>query len=218
MELFCVESTCSPQLPPTVRLISDSKLPISANACLSLLALWQPCVSCFFLIAGIGSTPHTTLNWISGRKQMRNMCGHICAISSCSEQVLGVVDSKGLHDPGPVRWPLALCLLAAWIIIFLCMLKGIRSSGKVTQHNVLIVSTDTNSCVASARISCWPHVCPCCLCFQVVYVTATFPYFVLIVLIIRGATLEGSLQGVAFYLTPDWSRLANAQVDLMGQW
>uniref|UniRef100_A0AAX7TNA2 Transporter n=1 Tax=Astatotilapia calliptera TaxID=8154 RepID=A0AAX7TNA2_ASTCA len=93
-----------------------------------------------------------------------------------NEQVLGVVGSKGLHDPGPVRWPLALCLLAAWIIIFLCMLKGIRSSGKV------------------------------------VYVTATFPYFVLIVLIIRGATLEGSLQGVAFYLTPDWSRLANAQV------
>ncbi|KAJ4929816.1 hypothetical protein JOQ06_018837 [Pogonophryne albipinna] len=47
---------------------------------------------------------------------------------------------------------------------------------------------------------------------KVVYVTATFPYFVLIVLIIRGATLEGSLLGIAFYLTPDWSRLANAQV------
>lgn len=46
-----------------------------------------------------------------------------------------------------------------------------------------------------------------------VYVTATFPYFVLIVLIIRGATLEGSLQGVAFYLTPDWGRLASAQVN-----
>jgi SNF family Na+-dependent transporter len=50
------------------------------------------------------------------------------------------------------------------------------------------------------------------LCLQVVYVTATFPYFVLLVLIIKGATLEGSLQGVAFYLTPDWSRLASAQV------
>lgn len=49
-----------------------------------------------------------------------------------SERVLGVVNSEGLHDPGPVRWPLALCLLAAWILIFLCMLKGIRSSGKVT--------------------------------------------------------------------------------------
>lgn len=47
---------------------------------------------------------------------------------------------------------------------------------------------------------------------QIVYVTATFPYLVLIVLIIRGATLEGSLQGVQFYLTPDWQRLQNAQV------
>lgn len=91
-------------------------------------------------------------------------------------KVLGVVNSEGLHDPGPVRWPLALCLLAAWVVIFLCMLKGIRSSGKV------------------------------------VYVTATFPYFVLVVLIIRGATLEGSLNGVAFYLTPNWAHLANAQV------
>lgn len=49
-----------------------------------------------------------------------------------SERVLGVVHSQGLHNPGPVRWPLALCLLAAWVIIFLCMLKGIRSSGKVS--------------------------------------------------------------------------------------
>jgi len=48
-----------------------------------------------------------------------------------SVKVLGVVNSEGLHDPGPVRWPLALCLLAAWVVIFLCMLKGIRSSGKV---------------------------------------------------------------------------------------
>ncbi|XP_074917996.1 sodium-dependent proline transporter-like [Chelonoidis abingdonii] len=47
-----------------------------------------------------------------------------------NEQVLGVTHSSGLHDPGPVRWPLAICLLVAWIVIFLCMLKGIRSSGK----------------------------------------------------------------------------------------
>uniref|UniRef100_A0A6Q2XPZ7 Transporter n=1 Tax=Esox lucius TaxID=8010 RepID=A0A6Q2XPZ7_ESOLU len=104
------------------------------------------------------------------------LTGHVCLFVCSSDRVLGVVNSQGLDDPGPVRWPLALCLLAAWIIIFFCMLKGIRSSGKV------------------------------------VYVTATFPYFVLIVLIIRGATLEGSLQGVAFYLTPDWGRLASAQV------
>ena len=50
-----------------------------------------------------------------------------------------MVNSEGLHDPGPVRWPLALCLLAAWIVIFLCMLKGIRSSGKVNLLTRLVI-------------------------------------------------------------------------------
>ncbi|NXY78227.1 SC6A5 protein, partial [Glareola pratincola] len=92
------------------------------------------------------------------------------------DQVLGVTHSSGLEDPGPVQWPLALCLLAAWILVFLCRMKGIRSSGKV------------------------------------VYVTATFPYLLILILIIRGATLEGSLNGVRFYLSSDWSRLRSAQV------
>ncbi|XP_077197195.1 sodium-dependent proline transporter-like isoform X5 [Paroedura picta] len=51
-------------------------------------------------------------------------------------------------------------------------------------------------------------VSPC----QVVYFTATFPYLVIVVLIIRGATLEGSIDGVRFYLSADWSRLHSAQV------
>lgn len=67
---------------------------------------------------------------------------HVCFFS---ERVLGVVHSEGLHDPGPVRWPLALCLLAAWIVIFLCMLKGIRSSGKVNHHNVFIACSPKRS-------------------------------------------------------------------------
>lgn len=47
---------------------------------------------------------------------------------------------------------------------------------------------------------------------QVVYFTATFPYLVILILIIRGATLDGSLDGVRFYLSSDWSRLQSAQV------
>lgn len=48
-----------------------------------------------------------------------------------SERVLGVTQSSGLGDPGAVQWPLALCLLAAWSLVFLCTLRGIRSTGKV---------------------------------------------------------------------------------------
>ncbi|POI19531.1 hypothetical protein CIB84_016725, partial [Bambusicola thoracicus] len=47
---------------------------------------------------------------------------------------------------------------------------------------------------------------------QVVYITATFPYLILLVLIIHGATLPGSLDGVRFYLSSDWSKLLSAQV------
>ncbi|XP_006824369.1 sodium- and chloride-dependent GABA transporter 1-like [Saccoglossus kowalevskii] len=47
---------------------------------------------------------------------------------------------------------------------------------------------------------------------KVVYFTATFPYFVLFVLLIRGATLPGSLNGVIFYITPQWEQLLKPQV------
>lgn len=74
----------------------------------------------------------------------KRWCNFLCISLLCtgSVNVLGVVNSEGLHDPGPVRWPLALCLLAAWFIIFLCMLKGIRSSGKVNWHNIAVCSND----------------------------------------------------------------------------
>ncbi|KAG5837200.1 hypothetical protein ANANG_G00236770 [Anguilla anguilla] len=47
---------------------------------------------------------------------------------------------------------------------------------------------------------------------KVVYFTATFPYLMLLVLLIRGLTLPGALQGVLFYLYPDPSLLADPQV------
>ncbi|XP_067275610.1 sodium- and chloride-dependent GABA transporter 2-like isoform X1 [Pseudorasbora parva] len=47
---------------------------------------------------------------------------------------------------------------------------------------------------------------------KVVYFTATFPYVMLLVLLIRGLTLPGALQGVVFYLYPEPARLADPQV------
>lgn len=47
---------------------------------------------------------------------------------------------------------------------------------------------------------------------QVVYFTATFPYLMLIVLLIRGLTLPGAGIGVQFYLYPDLGRLSDPQV------
>uniref|UniRef100_A0A8C7ZHV8 Transporter n=1 Tax=Oryzias sinensis TaxID=183150 RepID=A0A8C7ZHV8_9TELE len=47
---------------------------------------------------------------------------------------------------------------------------------------------------------------------KVVYFTATFPYLMLIVLLIRGLTLPGAEIGIQFYLYPDLGRLADPQV------
>ncbi len=87
-----------------------------------------------------------------------------------------LVESTGIEDMGPIQWHLCLCLLAAWIVIFFCLIKGIKSSGKV------------------------------------VYFTATFPYFVLVILLIRAVTLPGASEGIKFYMVPDWSRLSSIEV------
>lgn len=52
--------------------------------------------------------------------------------------------------------------------------------------------------------------CPCV--FQVVYFTATFPYLVLTILFIRGITLEGAVNGIMYYLTPQWQKILDAKV------
>lgn len=48
--------------------------------------------------------------------------------------------------------------------------------------------------------------------WQVVYFTATFPYVMLVVLLVRGLTLPGAMNGIAFYLYPDPTRLVDPQV------
>jgi len=84
--------------------------------------------------------------------------------------------SGGIEDVRGIQWQLLLCLVAAWTLVYICLCKGIKSSGKV------------------------------------VYVTATVPYLFLTILLIRGATLPGSLQGIKFYIIPDWNKLLEFQV------
>ncbi|KAI1892384.1 hypothetical protein AGOR_G00132810 [Albula goreensis] len=84
--------------------------------------------------------------------------------------------SSGIDDLGSLKWDLALCLLAVWVICFFCIWKGVKSTGKV------------------------------------VYITATFPFVMLIILLVRGVTLPGASEGIKFYLYPDLSRLKDPEV------
>ncbi|XP_022089079.1 sodium- and chloride-dependent glycine transporter 2-like [Acanthaster planci] len=92
-------------------------------------------------------------------------------------------ESASMEITGGVIWQLALCLLFTWIVVFLCVTKGIKSSGKA------------------------------------VYFTAIFPYVCLFVLLIRGVTLPGYQNGVAFFVTPRWDTLMKPKVwlDAVGQ-
>ncbi|KAK6960876.1 Sodium- and chloride-dependent glycine transporter 2, partial [Biomphalaria glabrata] len=83
-------------------------------------------------------------------------------------------DSGSIEESGDVLWPLLLCNLFAFLVIFLVLLKGIETLGKV------------------------------------VYFTATFPYVLLTILLIRCAMLDGAYDGVLYYLTPKWDRLSDA--------
>jgi len=79
-------------------------------------------------------------------------------------------------DLGNWSYELPLALAFSWVVVFLCLMKGVKSSGKV------------------------------------VYFTATFPYAVLIALLVRGVTLDGAVEGLKLLFVPKWEKMLEIQV------
>lgn len=49
----------------------------------------------------------------------------------CRNKVLRL--SGGLELPGALNWEVTLCLLACWVLVYFCVWKGVKSTGKVRQ-------------------------------------------------------------------------------------
>lgn len=77
---------------------------------------------------------------------------------------------------GMPNWNLVIFLGISWFIVFLTLVRGVKSSGKAS------------------------------------YVLAIFPYFVLSILLVRALTLEGSLNGIKYFLTPQWDKIFDIKV------
>ena len=39
--------------------------------------------------------------------------------------------SRGLEVPGALNWEVTLCLLTCWVLVYFCVWKGVKSTGKV---------------------------------------------------------------------------------------
>uniref|UniRef100_A0A182YMH2 Transporter n=1 Tax=Anopheles stephensi TaxID=30069 RepID=A0A182YMH2_ANOST len=83
----------------------------------------------------------------------------------------GIDDGIGLPD---LR--LTLFLVLSWSLVFLTLIKGVKSSGKAS------------------------------------YFLALFPYVVMTVLLIRACTLPGAVDGIVYFLKPQWDKIYDPKV------
>ncbi|XP_071099678.1 sodium- and chloride-dependent creatine transporter 1-like [Haliotis cracherodii] len=84
--------------------------------------------------------------------------------------------STGVEDVGSVQWHIAGCLFGSYVMMFLCLIRGVKSAGKA------------------------------------VYVTALLPYLLLVSIFIMTLLQPGALDGIMYYVVPDFSKLLDIQV------
>lgn len=84
--------------------------------------------------------------------------------------------SSGIEDVGGIKWDLAAALAISWIIVISCLVRGVKTSGKV------------------------------------IYFAATFPYVILLILLVVGVMQEGAWTGIVHLFKPDFEKLFQISV------
>ncbi|XP_048774398.2 sodium- and chloride-dependent glycine transporter 1-like [Ostrea edulis] len=80
------------------------------------------------------SSPNSSLLVENHLKNATNVANNTDMLRTPAEEFWehNVLDlSDGIDNLGSIRWQLLLCLFAAWLVVFLCLFKGIKTSGKV---------------------------------------------------------------------------------------
>ena len=107
---------------------------------------------------------------MGGRFAARRMAGWRAAAREAPSGLAGVPPTPWAI--GSLTGKVVLSLGLVWILMFLCIFKGVNVVSKVVL---------------------W---------------TVPLPWLMLVILMVRGLTLPGATQGLAYYMNPDWSQLA----------
>ena len=116
--------------------------------------------------------------------------------------------SDGMDNMGSLNWELSGCLLLAWVLVCLCLSRGIQSSGKVT--HIIIVLHHTCHCVRyQVRIVLLQRYCVSWLCeirkiyimFQISFWNRLFLYSIFYLFLLFNLIISK-----AFFALISWSK------------
>lgn len=126
----------------TIDLIFLNTLPTESQHPLTTHTHPSPKQMILYIVQVIRSSIHFIILW-----------SRLCITVFSRRHVLRLHEADGFGDMGSISLKNAACLVVAWLIIFACIMKGIKTSGKVwfLAANKIMES--------SSRLAFWRFIC-----------------------------------------------------------
>lgn len=106
-------------------------------------------------------------------------------------------DGIGLPD-----WQLTLFLCLSWSIVLLVLIRGNSAQPEFTMLSLCITALLSQCCFLSGVKSAG----------KASYFLALFPYLVITILLVRACTLPGAINGIIYFLKPQWDKILDPKV------